>query len=292
MAHFHPNCSNFPKGFGGEPSWRCRGTKNYDIDLIDSRKNWKNSSHSVSIRRKTRTLENGRGFGAQCCSSSTQSTDGVELAGELELNGKYGDRKRQFGNLVSQHGWQVRRMVEKKDEMRKVAHVQAEAFHVPVILFNDLFFMFFQAEVLSGLLYRLTNSPPDRYACLVAETAPEVPESVKELVGVVDITAMRDEAVLQHLPGVDEYLYVSGIAVLNNFRRKKVATALLKACDKLSILWGFEYLVLRAYEDDWGARKLYSNAGYRVVSGDPPWMTTWIGRKRRVLMIKQSNLCE
>lgn len=65
---------------------------------------------------------------------------------------------------------------------------------------------------------------------------------------------------------------------------------LLKACDLLSVLWGFEYLALRAYEDDFGARKLYTNAGYRVVSGDPQWMTTWIGRKRRVLMIKRSNL--
>lgn len=68
-----------------------------------------------------------------------------------------------------------------------------------------------------------------------------------------------------------------------------MATALLKACDKLSILWRFDYLVLRAYEDDLGARKLYSNAGYRVVSGDPAWMTTWIGRRRRVLMIKRCD---
>lgn len=72
-------------------------------------------------------------------------------------------------------------------------------------------------------------------------------------------------------------------------RRKKIATVLLKACDMVSIQWGIEYLVLRAYEDDLGARKLYSNAGYRVVSGDPPWMTTWIGRKRRIVMIKHFN---
>lgn len=73
-----------------------------------------------------------------------------------------------------------------------------------------------------------------------------------------------------------------------------MATALLKACDKLSILWRLDYLVLRAYEDDLGARKLYSNEGvislgYRVVSEDPAWMTTWIGRRRRVLMIKRCD---
>ena len=75
-------------------------------------------------------------------------------------------------------------------------------------------------------------------------------------------------------------------------RRQKVATALLKACDMLSILWGFEHLVLRAYEDDLGARKLYSNSGYSVVSGDPPWTSTWLGKKRRVVMVKRSNLRE
>lgn len=73
-------------------------------------------------------------------------------------------------------------------------------------------------------------------------------------------------------------------------RRQKVATALLKACDALAEIWGSAYLVLRAYEDDLGARKLYANAGYIVVSGDPLWTTTWIGRKRRVLLIKRCNL--
>lgn len=77
---------------------------------------------------------------------------------------------------------------------------------------------------------------------------------------------------------------------LNMFcRRKKIATSLLKACDVLSETWGFQYLTLRAYEDDLGAQKLYASAGYKVVSGDPPWMTTWIGKRRRVLMIKCSN---
>lgn len=70
-------------------------------------------------------------------------------------------------------------------------------------------------------------------------------------------------------------------------RRQKIATVLLKACDVLSALWGFSYLALRAHEDDFGARKLYSNAGYKVVSRDPIWIT-WIGKKRRVLMVKPS----
>lgn len=41
----------------------------------------------------------------------------------------------------------------------------------------------------------------------------------QELVGVVDVTASRDWSVLEYLPpDADEFLYVSGIAVLNSFR--------------------------------------------------------------------------
>ncbi|KAI3783675.1 hypothetical protein L1987_42761 [Smallanthus sonchifolius] len=203
--------------------------------------------------------------------------------------GKYDDGEGQFGNLVKEYGWQVRRMVEEDDEMRSVANIQAEAFYEPVVLFNDVFFQFFQAEVLSGLLYRLRNSPPDRYACLVAEMTTSDSQE-KQLVGVVDATVFRDAYVLEHLSGADEYLYVSGIAVLRNFRRKKVASVLLKSCEMLARFWGYKYLVLRAYEDDLGARMLYTNAGYKIVSSDPVWTTSWIGRRRRVLMIKQCNL--
>lgn len=51
--------------------------------------------------------------------------------------------------------------------------------------------------------------------------------------------------------------------------------------------WGFKYLALSAYEDDYGARNLYSKAGFRVLSADPLWKSSWIGRKRCVTMVKE-----
>lgn len=48
--------------------------------------------------------------------------------------------------LARESRWGVRRMVKVGEEMRKVAHVQAEAFHTPVALFNDLFFDFFKVR--------------------------------------------------------------------------------------------------------------------------------------------------
>ncbi|KAM0931523.1 hypothetical protein ACQ4PT_000273 [Festuca glaucescens] len=191
--------------------------------------------------------------------------------------------------LTRTAGWGVRRMGRVGEEMRRVALVQAEAFHVPVALFNDFFFDFFKAEVLSALIYKLRNSPPDRYACLVAEEADADTQLLQapfeNIIGVVDCTVQDEGDILNNLQGVQEYFYVSGIAVLPSFRRRKVGTALLKACEVLALEWRQSFMALRAYEDDSSARGLYSKAGYRVVSRDPGWVT-WVGRRRRVLMIK------
>ncbi|KAF8731700.1 hypothetical protein HU200_015630 [Digitaria exilis] len=239
--------------------------------------------------------------GAPCLAATEE---GVGAAGAAR--GEEDDEEGEDGYyLVREAGWGVRRMGRVGEEMRMVAQVQAEAFHVPVALFNDFFFDFFKAEVLSALIYRVRNSPPDRYACLVAEeTELPSPQSLapyEKIVGVVDCTVQDEDSVIKHLQGADEYLYVSGIAVLPSFRkldnssctyflhdlrRRKVGTALLKACEALGLQWRHRFLVLRAYEDDDGARGLYAKAGYRVVSKDPDWVT-WVGRRRRVLMIKE-----
>ncbi|KAJ4713742.1 Acyl-CoA N-acyltransferase protein [Melia azedarach] len=187
--------------------------------------------------RKSAFEKSKGSFVVHCCSFS--STKEVGLVGkDATDNGKVllkeKENKQQFEYLASDFGWKVRRLDSVDDEMREVAFIQAEAFHVPVAFFNDLFFEFFKAEVLSGLLYKLRNSPPNRYACLVAENSNDNIEPQRKLVGVVDVTVLRDEDVLQHIQGgAEEYLYVSGLAVLKRFRRQKIATALLKACEAI-----------------------------------------------------------
>lgn len=190
--------------------------------------------------------------------------------------------------LAREFGWKVRKLMEEEDDLRAVARIQAEAFHEPVLLFNDFFFQFFQAEVLSALIYRLKSYPPNRYACLVAEPESERCKDEYNFVGVVDVTVAGDLKVKRLLPaGEKEYLFVTGIAVAQTARRRKVATTLLKGCDMLGKVWGFKFLALSAYEDDYGARNLYSKAGYEVYYVDPLWKSTWIGRKRCVTMIKK-----
>jgi ribosomal protein S18 acetylase RimI-like enzyme len=61
-----------------------------------------------------------------------------------------------------------------------------------------------------------------RYACLVAEDAETDTQlsqaPYEKIVGVVDCTVQDEADILKHIRGVDEYLYVSGIAVLPSFR--------------------------------------------------------------------------
>lgn len=203
--------------------------------------------------------------------------------------------EKELKHLVSDYGWRVRLLTIEKEEMDAVADIQSAAFYSPAPIWDSFFYMIFKAEVLVALLYKLRNSPPNRYACLVAETDYDTMdhglanETRQKIVGVVDVTAYTDKDVLFHLGGAVEYLYVSGIAVGENYRRRKVATVLLKACDFMAFLWGFEYLVLRAYKDDVAARTLYSRAGYQVVTEDPPWASIWIGKKQRVLMVKRAS---
>jgi hypothetical protein len=52
--------------------------------------------------------------------------------------------------LTRTAGWGVRRMGRVGEEMRRVALVQAEAFHIPVALFNDFFFNFFKVCITSN----------------------------------------------------------------------------------------------------------------------------------------------
>ncbi|KAK6938003.1 GNAT domain [Dillenia turbinata] len=273
--------SNLLQGLAQTNSCNCKhnyagsGSIYYSVERI-----WKISNGISRMRYRDKKKSNFvKRRMEQCCISSAEKMGVIANVNSSE---------EEFGYLVNNYaGWKVRRLAENDEaEMKSVAQVQAQAFHVPVLLFDDIFFQFFQAEVLSGLLYRLRKSPPDRYASLVAEAVGD--ETETRLVGVVDVTVQRDESVLGHFSGAEEYLYISGIAVLNSFRRRKVATALLKACDVLSHLWGYKYMALRAYEDDLGARKLYANAGYSIVSGDPHWMTSWVGKRRRVLMAKTS----
>jgi hypothetical protein len=124
MAHLLANHHNIPRRWELE---KCR-TK-----LKDCGGSWRNiggQSGKTWELQPRQMLVRVRGFVVQSSASSAEKVGSV-------------------GYLVNECGWKVRRLVEKAYEMRMVAQVQAEAFHVPVALFND----FFQFFLVSPLLY-------------------------------------------------------------------------------------------------------------------------------------------
>lgn len=226
----------------------------------------------------------------RCSASPNIGLDQISLGKTDPEIQTLGEAQSKQGFLFSSHGWAAFRVDhDDLDMLKQFSQVQAEAFHVPFAFFDDFFFSIFKGEVLSSLLYKIRHASPKRFACLVA--VPEQPQNEQsKVVGVVDAAAMADEHVLRCLPGVDEYLYISGMAVDSNYRRQKVATVLLQACDLTAMEWGFEYLVLQAYEDDRAARLLYARAGYTIISIDPLWLSKWLGRRRRVILAKRASL--
>ncbi|KAL2629779.1 hypothetical protein R1flu_014465 [Riccia fluitans] len=253
-------------------------------------KGFESSSHGIGYFKAVRSLRSqaeGHGIPQK-----------VMLAEEEKPNDQQmwssGERKTEF--LAVGYGWRVRdAALNNLQELMQVADIQTDAFHTPAAAFDDLFYKLFHAEVLSSLQYKARHSPRDRYSCLLAEKDPSQPGYIEDLlndeneqvvVGVVDVTALVESNILALLPGAYEYLYVSGMAVDAAYRRRCVATLLLEACVARASEWGFKYLVLHAYEDDVGARTLYSRAGFRTVGGDPMWMTKFLGRRRRVVMAR------
>lgn len=130
-----------------EDCWRYGGTT-FGYINVASKCRTRNGISNTGLERRIQGGDSDIYFVCCCVSNSTSSSAAAEeeVVDQLVLNEKYEARKGQFGNLWNEYGWQVRRMVEKEDEMRKVAQVQAEAFYEPVFFFPDIFFDFFKVS--------------------------------------------------------------------------------------------------------------------------------------------------
>ncbi|PRW44553.1 GCN5-related N-acetyltransferase [Chlorella sorokiniana] len=80
--------------------------------------------------------------------------------------------------------------------------------------------------------------------------------------------------------------YVSNIATLPQHRRKGVATALLRQCERQARLWRRDSLWLHVELDNAPARQLYEKLGYQEVGRDPVFTPN-----RRCLMRKEVEPC-
>lgn len=90
---------------------------------------------------------NKGGCVVRCCNAASTSVSSAADKQLLFQDRRRSDADKEF--LVSEFGWKVRRLARNEHEMREVAQIQAEAFHTPMALFDDLFFQFFKVFLLN-----------------------------------------------------------------------------------------------------------------------------------------------
>ena len=84
----------------------------------------------------------------------------------------------------------------------------------------------------------------------------------------------------------DEYAYVSCMCVKNEFRRRGVADALLRAAEKVALEWGYDCAALHVFRRNEAAIALYRGRGYEVLDDSCSPVDAMLG-KQRYLMVKK-----
>lgn len=87
-------------------------------------------------------------------------------------------------------------------------------------------------------------------------------------------------------PIKSQHIYLANLAVHPDYRRQGIAQQLIKACETITLDWGFHDLYLHVMEDNKEARHLYHKAGFRLFRAENTSLT-WLGLSpRRLLMHK------
>ncbi|WAL58504.1 GNAT family N-acetyltransferase [Thermocoleostomius sinensis] len=192
--------------------------------------------------------------------------------------------------------------------VRTVRHT--DLFHLAELLAQS----FHRQEGVLGWLYPVLRvgiyedlrtrlqAPKRYYTCLVAvlpigaslngtystsadltETHQIVKEASDRIIGTVEISLRR--------PSLNpfcrnRYLYLSNLAVQEEYRRQGVAQQLLQTSERVASDWGFHDLYLHVLENNHRARRLYWKAGYRLKSIDANPLGWVLGRPRQLLLHK------
>lgn len=84
------------------------------------------------------------------------------------------------------------------------------------------------------------------------------------------------------------YVYISNLAVSEDFRRRGIARELLQDCERLAQIWGHTQLFLHVMADNDRGLDLYRKLGYQVVSQEFLWSwLPWLYRPERLFLCKQ-----
>jgi len=124
------------------------------------------------------------------------------------------------------------------------------------------------------------------YACLVSvqsgRTSPSPKTPTSRLTGTVEISLRAISPWQPHI----KRLYISNLAVCQEYRRQGIARNLLNNCDRLAKEWGFQEIYLHVLTNNTKARRLYVKAGYELVKAEINWRSLLLGQPHQLLLRK------
>ncbi|MFP4007500.1 MAG: GNAT family N-acetyltransferase [Spirulinaceae cyanobacterium] len=172
------------------------------------------------------------------------------------------------------------------EDLSRLATLLTDCFHPPVG------WMYWLNPVLKLGIYedlrsRLQNASP-HYLCLVTEARyPDPSPSLggtgrpEELVGTVELTLKASS-----LFG-SQYPYLANLAVSPAYRRRGLASQLLKCCEPTAKQWGYREIYLHVLENNERAIALYRSCGYRLHSTEAH-LGSWLWSRPRRLLFRKS----
>ncbi|MEM7727500.1 MAG: GNAT family N-acetyltransferase [Cyanobacteria bacterium P01_A01_bin.45] len=168
-------------------------------------------------------------------------------------------------------------------DLRIVAQMIAESFHSQNGWWG-IFFPLLRLGIYEDLKHRFA-SPSPHHICLVAVDTQA--KTLQNIVGTVELNLRFSDPWM--LPK-KTFPYLSNLAVHPLYRRKGVASSLLKSCEKVSMAWGFEDIYLHVLENNCKARQLYFKSGYRVQNLEFNWNNFLLRRSQQIFLHKNIRI--
>lgn len=161
-----------------------------------------------------------------------------------------------------------------------VAQIIAESFHSQTGLLKWLFPLL-RLGIYEDLRHRFA-SPAPHHLCLVAVDV--TTDTTSNIVGTVELGVRFSDSWMQ---AGKSFPYLSNLAVHPKYRRQGAASALLTACEKISLSWGFQDLYLHVLENNCQARQLYFKLGYQEHKVESHLNIMFFRRSRQILLRKR-----
>lgn len=197
------------------------------------------------------------------------------------------DTKTYIARRISFDVHQIEVRPVKEEEIYSVAEIITHSFQFDRG-WRGWFIPIFKLGIAEDLRYRLrtvaTNPGRGKLQHQVCSIAIYNDRGTNRVVGTVEVGIRTGT----DRPQPYRYIYISNLAVSEQFRRRGIAVELLQDCERLAQIWGHTQLFLHVMADNARALDLYQKLGYEVVSQEFLWSwLPWWHCPERLFMCKQ-----